>query len=224
MARAIFRCVKCSCPVRFQSLRSPSSNVIRVAIRQQSSVLSANRTWMYRRPSSNLCSTQFTTFPRKPRYWRPGTKVRGLGILAFCFLMDGGIRDRLVVSPITAFEVLSQLSITNADEVLRQIHAVHNWCAVEGAGLLAWPDEALARRSSIPASVQSAGLLRPCITETKNPVYLACISVQCFCGVSLFGLIVETTTYVMSILLGGSTAILAGHGFSRNSPNNIQGF
>ena len=56
------------------------------------------------------------------------------------------------------------------------------------------------------------------------PAKLSLIREPCFCGVSLFGLIVETTTYVMSILLGGSTAILAGHGFSRNSPNNIQGF
>lgn len=48
-----------------------------------------------------------------------------------------------MVSPITAFEVLSQLSITNADEVLRQIHGVHNWCEPEGTGLLAWPDDAL---------------------------------------------------------------------------------
>jgi hypothetical protein len=53
------------------------------------------------------------------------------------------LTDRIVVSPITAFEVLSQLSITNADEVLRQIHAVHNWCVTEGTGLLAWPDDAL---------------------------------------------------------------------------------
>jgi len=50
---------------------------------------------------------------------------------------------RIVVSPITAFEVLSQLSITKADDVLQQIHAVHNWCVPEGTGLLAWPGDAL---------------------------------------------------------------------------------
>jgi hypothetical protein len=38
---------------------------------------------------------------------------------------------------------LSQLSITNADEVLRQIHGIHNWCVPEGTGLLAWPGDAL---------------------------------------------------------------------------------
>jgi hypothetical protein len=53
------------------------------------------------------------------------------------------ISSRVVVSPITAFEVLSQLSLTNADEVLRQIHGVRNWCVPEGTGLLAWPGDAL---------------------------------------------------------------------------------
>src|SRR5262249_52036226 len=60
----------------FQSARSPFSMVMRAVIRQQSSVLSEKRMWMYRKPSSNSCSTQSMTFPRKPRYWRPG---RGLG-------------------------------------------------------------------------------------------------------------------------------------------------
>ncbi|MGB9068204.1 MAG: hypothetical protein WCC21_06510 [Candidatus Acidiferrales bacterium] len=44
------------------------------------------------------------------------------------------ISSALVVSPITAFEVFSQLSITKADDVLRQIHGLHNWCVPEGAG------------------------------------------------------------------------------------------
>jgi hypothetical protein len=46
------------------------------------------------------------------------------------------LRERILGSPITAFEVLSQLSITNADEVLGQIHGLHNWCVPEGTGLL----------------------------------------------------------------------------------------
>jgi hypothetical protein len=53
------------------------------------------------------------------------------------------LRERMLISPITAFEVLSQLTITNADEVLRQIHAVYNWTKPEHTGLLPWPSDAL---------------------------------------------------------------------------------
>src|SRR4029453_16877886 len=62
---------------------------MRVVMRQQSSVLSINRTWMYRRPSSNSCSTQSTTFPRKPRYCWPGTKWRGTDRADLFFFMAG---------------------------------------------------------------------------------------------------------------------------------------
>jgi hypothetical protein len=50
-----------------QSASSDSSIVILVVIRQESSVLSVKRTWMYSRPSSKLCSTQCTTLPCTPR-------------------------------------------------------------------------------------------------------------------------------------------------------------
>src|ERR1041385_2674042 len=60
-----------------QSARSPCSIVMWVLIRQQSSVLSAKRMWMYSRPSSNSCSTQSMTFPCKARYWWPGTSLGG---------------------------------------------------------------------------------------------------------------------------------------------------
>jgi hypothetical protein len=33
--------------------------------------------------------------------------------------------------------------LTNADEVLRQIQGLHNWCVPEGTGLLTWPADAL---------------------------------------------------------------------------------
>jgi hypothetical protein len=57
--------------------------------------------------------------------------------------LSAEISNALVVSPITAFEVFSQLSITKADDVLRQIHGLHSWCVPEGTGLLPWPDDAL---------------------------------------------------------------------------------
>src|SRR5882724_7922869 len=72
----------------FQSLRSPSSIVMRVAIRQQSSVLSVNRIWRYRKPSSNLWPTESTTFPCKPRYRRPGATLRRSWLAGFCLFME----------------------------------------------------------------------------------------------------------------------------------------
>ena len=71
----------------FQSLRSPCSIVRVVATCQQSSVWSVKRTLIYKRPSSNVCSTQSTTFPRRPGYLRPGSKVSRLGRLGVRFLM-----------------------------------------------------------------------------------------------------------------------------------------
>src|SRR5215813_5580223 len=60
-----------------QSASSASSMVMRVAIRHESSVRSVNRTWIYSRPSSNLCSTHSTTLPCRPMYWWPGTNLVG---------------------------------------------------------------------------------------------------------------------------------------------------
>jgi Protein of unknown function (DUF2934) len=54
------------------------------------------------------------------------------------------LREYIVVSPLSAFEALSQLTIVKADEVLQQIQAVHNWINPKRAALLPWPDEALA--------------------------------------------------------------------------------
>jgi hypothetical protein len=54
------------------------------------------------------------------------------------------IRDRVLISPLTVFEVLSQLTIAKADEVLRQFQAVPNWTNPKHTGLLPWPDNALA--------------------------------------------------------------------------------
>ena len=53
------------------------------------------------------------------------------------------LRDRVLVSPLSAFEALSQLCTTQGEEVLRQIQAIHNWVDPKRAGLLPWPDDAL---------------------------------------------------------------------------------
>jgi hypothetical protein len=54
------------------------------------------------------------------------------------------LRDYIVVSPLSAFEVLSQLTIVKGDEVLKQIQAIHHWVNPKRTVLLPWPDDALA--------------------------------------------------------------------------------
>jgi hypothetical protein len=51
------------------------------------------------------------------------------------------IRNRILISPLTVFEVFSQLTI--GDKVLRQVHAILNWCNPQHTGLLMWPDDVL---------------------------------------------------------------------------------
>jgi hypothetical protein len=53
------------------------------------------------------------------------------------------LREKIVVSPLSAFEVLSQLTITKAEEVLSQIQSIHKWLNPERAGMLPWPDDVL---------------------------------------------------------------------------------
>lgn len=53
------------------------------------------------------------------------------------------LREKALISPLTVFEVLSQLTTAEADEVLKQIHAVPNWTNPKHTGLLPWPDDAL---------------------------------------------------------------------------------
>jgi hypothetical protein len=53
------------------------------------------------------------------------------------------LRDRILISPLTVFEVWSQLTIAKADEVLQQVHATLNWANPNHTGLLPWPDDAL---------------------------------------------------------------------------------
>jgi hypothetical protein len=53
------------------------------------------------------------------------------------------LRDRILISPLTVFEVWSQLTIAKADEVLQQVHATLNWTNPKHTGVLPWPDDAL---------------------------------------------------------------------------------
>jgi hypothetical protein len=55
------------------------------------------------------------------------------------------LKEKVLVSPLTTFEALSQLTIKNSEEVLRQIQAIHNWTNPKSTGLLPWPDDALAQ-------------------------------------------------------------------------------
>jgi hypothetical protein len=58
--------------------------------------------------------------------------------------LPDNLRDGITVSPLSVFEVLSQLTVVKADDVLQEIQAIHNWVNSKGAGLLPWPDHALA--------------------------------------------------------------------------------
>jgi hypothetical protein len=55
------------------------------------------------------------------------------------------LREKILLSPITFLEALSHLTLTNHDEVLLHIQAVRNWLNPKHAGLLAWPDVAIAK-------------------------------------------------------------------------------
>jgi hypothetical protein len=57
--------------------------------------------------------------------------------------LPSDLRDRFLISPLTVFEVLSQLTTAEADQVLRQVHAILNWTNPKRTGLLPWPDDAL---------------------------------------------------------------------------------
>lgn len=55
------------------------------------------------------------------------------------------LREKILLSPITFLEVLSHLTLTNRDAVLLHIQAVRNRLNPKHAGLLPWPDVAIAR-------------------------------------------------------------------------------
>jgi hypothetical protein len=51
------------------------------------------------------------------------------------------LRQKMLVSPLSTFEVLAQLARQDCgDDVLRQINAIRNWTDPSRAGLLPWPD------------------------------------------------------------------------------------
>jgi hypothetical protein len=56
------------------------------------------------------------------------------------------LRDKILISPLSAFEVFAQLGDDDeaeADRVLRQIQAVRNWTNPQNSRLLPWPDDML---------------------------------------------------------------------------------
>jgi hypothetical protein len=53
------------------------------------------------------------------------------------------LANRILISPLSAFEVLAQLAAEDGDVVLRQIHAIRNWTNPQHSGLLPWPDDML---------------------------------------------------------------------------------
>jgi hypothetical protein len=64
-----------------------------------------------------------------------------------CFSARGltpELREKILVSPLTVFEVLSHLTLKRNDEIMAHIHAIHNWVNPQKAGLLPWPADAIA--------------------------------------------------------------------------------
>lgn len=57
--------------------------------------------------------------------------------------LPADLTARILISPLSAFEVFAQLAEADGDDVLRQIHAVRNWTNPKHSGLLPWPDDML---------------------------------------------------------------------------------
>jgi hypothetical protein len=54
------------------------------------------------------------------------------------------LKDRILISPLSAFEVFAQLANQDdGEKVLFQIRAIRNWTNLQSCGLLPWPDEML---------------------------------------------------------------------------------
>jgi hypothetical protein len=52
------------------------------------------------------------------------------------------LRDRVLISPLSAFEVFAQLADElQGDQVLKQVRAIRNWTNPNRSGLLPWPDD-----------------------------------------------------------------------------------
>ncbi len=71
---------------------------------------------------------------------------RGIGNAVRERTLPNEVRRKIAISPITAIEVLSQLSITDANKILSSIHAMRNWLP-EPAAILDWPDSYISERA-----------------------------------------------------------------------------
>jgi len=57
--------------------------------------------------------------------------------------LPADLADRILISPLSAFEVFAQLADADGAAVLRQIHAVRNWTNPQHSGLLPWPSDVI---------------------------------------------------------------------------------
>jgi len=52
------------------------------------------------------------------------------------------LKDRMLISPLSAFEVFAQLADeVQGEQVLRQVHAIPHWTNTKRSGLLPWPND-----------------------------------------------------------------------------------
>jgi hypothetical protein len=100
--------------------------------------------------------------------------LRAIGRALENTALPNDIRDAIVVSPLSALEVMSQLTIANADEVLREIYAMSNWLRPSDADLLPWPDDVLARigfgktLETIDVAKTVGVVLKNCLNATSS--------------------------------------------------------
>jgi hypothetical protein len=68
---------------------------------------------------------------------------RYFGVAFETATLPADLTAKILISPLSAFEVFAQLAEDDGDKVLRQIHAVRNWTNPQHSGLLPWPDDML---------------------------------------------------------------------------------
>jgi hypothetical protein len=80
--------------------------------------------------------------PKPKRIYFDTVAFRAVGKAFEKDILPADLKSSILISPITLFELWSQLTINKSGEILRQIQATTNWTDTK-VGLLPWPDDAL---------------------------------------------------------------------------------
>ena len=74
--------------------------------------------------------------------------------------LASSLADRILISPLSAFEALAQLAEEDGDVVLGQIHAIRHWINPQHSGLSPWPDDMICQlwlNSCLPTTALRKG-------------------------------------------------------------------